>query len=108
MIPLLAAAGLAFSASPLRADEAPADKTKSGVPLMMSDEGLRERQEHLLKMHELSNRILAAKDPKIKQQLKDEQLQMMKDFEILHHERMQQHMKEMMKKSPQASEKEKD
>ncbi|MEN9680711.1 MAG: hypothetical protein RLZZ627_604 [Pseudomonadota bacterium] len=68
--------------------------------LMMNDEGLRERQDHLLKMHELSNRILSAKDPKEKERLKDEQLQLMKSYELKHHEMMQRHMKDMMNKKP--------
>ena len=68
--------------------------------LMMSDEGLRERQEHLLQMHDLSNRILSAKDPKEKERLKAEQLQLMKSYELKHHQMMQKHMKEMMEKRP--------
>lgn len=68
--------------------------------LMMSDEGLKERQEHLLQMHDLSNRILSAKDPKEKERLKEEQLQLMKSYELKHHQMMQRHMKKMMEKSP--------
>lgn len=68
--------------------------------MMMNDEGLRERQEHLLQMHDLSNRILSAKDPKEKARLKDEQLQLMKSYELKHHEMMQRHMKEMMNQKP--------
>ena len=98
---LLLAAVFAIGASSqkLLADAPPATE-KPTIPLMMSDEGLKERQEHLLKMHDLSSRILAAKDPKTKQKLKDEQLALMKEFEILHHQRMQQHMQDMMKKNP--------
>ena len=99
------ATGIGFTSPGLFADEIPAEKPKPSVPLMMSEEGLKERQEHLLKMHDLSNRILAAKDPKIKQKLKDEQLSLMKEFEILHHERMQKHMQEMMNKNPRPPEK---
>jgi hypothetical protein len=68
---------------------------------LMSDEGLRETQDHLLSMHALSDRILAAKDPKEKQKLKDEQLKLMKDFELKHYQRMQQHLQNMSKKTPQ-------
>jgi hypothetical protein len=32
--------------------------------MMMSDERLKQKQEHLLKMHELSTKILAATDPR--------------------------------------------
>ena len=70
--------------------------------LMMSDEGLRERQEHLLQMHDLSNRILSAKDPREKERLKEEQLQLMKSYELKHHQMMQKHMKEMMEKKPKS------
>jgi hypothetical protein len=41
-------------------------------------EHLKEQQEHLLKMHDLSTRILAEKDPQKQQALKDEQLEVMK------------------------------
>lgn len=64
--------------------------------MMMSDEKLKEKQEHLLKMHELSSKILAATDPKEKDRLKAEQLQLMKDHEKQHHMMMQQHMQQMM------------
>lgn len=54
---------------------------------MMSLEHLKERQAHMLIMHDLSNKILAEKDPKKQQALKDQQLEVMKA-----------HMKEMMAK----------
>lgn len=67
---------------------------------MMSEElrerHLRQRQEYLLKIHELSNQILAAKDEKERERLKAEQLQLMKEHEKAHHELMQQHMRQMM------------
>jgi hypothetical protein len=61
------------------------------------DQHLRMYQEHMLKMHDLSNRILSETDEKKKDQLKNEQLELMK----AHHEqmksqrmeRMQQHQK---------------
>lgn len=65
--------------------------------MMMSDENLKQKQEHLLKMHELSGKILAATDAKEKDRLKAEQLQLMKEHEKAHHQMMQQHMQEMMK-----------
>ncbi|MDD1648912.1 MAG: hypothetical protein LUO80_00750 [Methylococcaceae bacterium] len=65
--------------------------------MMMSEDKLKGKQEHLLKMHELSNKILAATDPKEKDRLKAEQLQLMKDHEKQHHQMMQQHMQDMMK-----------
>jgi hypothetical protein len=65
--------------------------------MMMSDDRLKMKQEHLLKMHELSNKIMATTDAKEKDRLKAEQLQLMKDHEKQHHMMMQQHMQEMMK-----------
>jgi hypothetical protein len=54
---------------------------------MMSPEHLKEKQAHILLMHDLSNKILAEKDPKKQQALKDQQLEVMKA-----------HMKAMMEK----------
>lgn len=54
---------------------------------MMSPEHLKEMQAHMLLMHDLSNKILAEKDPKKQQVLKDQQLEVMKA-----------HMAEMMAK----------
>lgn len=81
----------------------PAEPTPPPPPgMMMNDEGLRERQNHLLQMHDLSTRILSAKDPKEKERLKEEQLQLMKSYELKHHQMMQRHMKEMMDKKPKS------
>ncbi|HAZ41929.1 MAG TPA: hypothetical protein DCY52_06620 [Methylococcaceae bacterium] len=92
----LAPLALALNCLTVQAESAPPPPPG----LMMSDEGLRERQEHLLQMHALSDRILAAKDPKEKEKLKEEQLQLMKSYELKHHQMMQRHMKEMMDKKP--------
>lgn len=54
---------------------------------MMSPEHLKAKQAHMLVMHDLSNKILAEKDPKKQQALKDQQLEVMKA-----------HMAEMMAK----------
>jgi len=48
------------------------------------DQHARAIQEHMLKMHELSNRILAEQDPAKKEQLKNQQLELMK----AHHAKM--------------------
>lgn len=96
-IPLVSAL-LVLLAFTLHPPLAQAEQAPPG--LMMSDEGLRERQDHLLRMHDLSNHILAAKDPKEREQLKEEQLQLMKSYELKHHLMMQRHMKEMMDKKP--------
>ena len=101
--------GWSLWGAPTLAAPGPEEKnTPPAVPLMMSDEGLRERQDHLLEMHALSNQILAAKDPKLREKLKDQQLQLMKDFELKHHQRMQQHLKEMAKTHPPAPAKDHD
>jgi hypothetical protein len=54
------------------------------------DQHLRTYQEHMLKMHDLSNRILSETDEKKKEQLKNEQLELMK----AHHEQMRAHRME--------------
>lgn len=43
-----------------------------------SIERLRDMQDHLLTMHDLSTKILAEKDPKKQKALKDQQLELMK------------------------------
>ena len=55
-------------------------------------EHLKTRQEQILKMHDLSNKILAETDPKKKQALKDEQLELIKAEHMqmmsMHHQKM--------------------
>lgn len=51
-------------------------------------EHLKQKQEHMLLMHDLSNKILAEKDPQRQQALKDQQLELMKAH---HMEMMQMH-----------------
>jgi hypothetical protein len=58
----------------------------------MSDEQLRAKQDEMLKMHDLMNRINAAKDPAERDRLKEEHLKMMK----AHHAKMMQHRQTMM------------
>jgi hypothetical protein len=55
-----------------------------GGGMMMDDTHLQAMQEHILKMHELSNQILAEKDPAKKEQLKQQQRDVMK----AHHQQM--------------------
>ena len=62
---------------------------------MMSPEHLKEVQAHQLLMHDLSNKILAEKDPKKQQALKDQQLEMMRAHIA---ERMAKH--QQMKMNP--------
>jgi len=88
----------------LQAEEAPKPASSNGSHqmggmggMMMNEDRLKQMQEHLLKMHELSGKILAATDPKERDRLKAEQLELMKEHEKQHHMMMQQHMQEMMK-----------
>jgi hypothetical protein len=54
--------------------------TMSGMTLDQKEQHLRAMQEHMLMMHDLSNQILAEPDPAKKEQLKNQQLQLMKTF----------------------------
>ena len=62
---------------------------------MMSPEHLKEMQTHMLLMHDLSNKILAEKDPKKQQALKDQQLEVMRahiaDRMAKHHQMKMSH-----------------
>ena len=62
-----------------------------GMMGAMSDEEkeqqLKSMQDHMLMMHDLSNQILAEKDPAKKELLKKQQLELMKS----HHAQMMQH-----------------
>ena len=55
-------------------------------------EHLKMRQEQMLKMHDLSNKILAETDPNKKQALKDQQLELIKAEHMqmmsMHHQKM--------------------
>jgi hypothetical protein len=68
----------------------------AGMTEEQKDKHLRSMQEHMLKMHDLSNQILAEKDSTKKEQLKTEQLQLMKAHHaemMEHHQQMQEPMK---------------
>ncbi|NOT84291.1 MAG: hypothetical protein HOP02_05780 [Methylococcaceae bacterium] len=60
------------------------------------DQHYRAMQEHSLIMHDLSNQILAEKDPAKKEQLKNQQLDLMK----AHHAQMKEHHQGKMKNHP--------
>jgi hypothetical protein len=62
-----------------------------GMTEAQKDQHLRSMQEHMLKMHDLSNQILGEKDASKKEQLKTEQLQLMK----AHHAQMKEHRQKM-------------
>ena len=61
------------------------------------DEHMRKKQEHMLMMHDLSNKILAEKDPKKQQALKDQQIELMKAHHMqmmsMHHGKAMDHKK---------------
>jgi len=59
-------------------------------------EHLKMRQEQILKMHDLSNKILAETDPKKQQALKDQQLELIK---AEHMQMMNMHHPKMMNMS---------
>jgi len=59
------------------------------------EQHIRQAQEHMLKMHELSNQILAAKDDKERERLKEEQRKLMREHHKQHQEMMQQRMQQM-------------
>lgn len=62
-----------------------------GMTAEQKDQHLRAMQDHMLMMHDLSNQILAEKDPAKKEQLKNQQLQLMKT----HQEEMKAHREKM-------------
>ena len=55
-------------------------------------EHLKMKQEHMLKMHDLSNQILTEKDAAKKESLKNQQLELMK----AHHAQMMEHHQQKM------------
>ena len=65
-----------------------------GMTEEQKNQHLKAMQESMLQMHQLSNEILAEKDPVKKQKLKDQQLELMK----AHHEQMMQHRMHMKQK----------
>ena len=63
---------------------------------MMSDEKIKKKQEFMLKMHELSSKILSATDQNEKDRLKNEQFAALKAHEKEHMQMMHEHMMKMM------------
>jgi hypothetical protein len=59
------------------------------------EEHIRQAQDHMLKMHELMNQILAAKDDKERERLKEEQRKLMREHQKQHQEMMRHHMQQM-------------
>jgi hypothetical protein len=67
----------------------------AGMTDEQKDQHLRSMQEHMLKMHDLSNQILAEKDAAKKEGLKKQQLDLMK----AHHTQMMEHHQQIREKS---------
>jgi len=63
------------------------DKSETSI------ERLRDVQDHLLTMHDLSTKILAEKDPKKQKALKDQQLELMKAHMAERKAKRQEHRK---------------
>ncbi len=80
----------------LHAQDKPGMKHSMQGSMQMSpeqmDNHMRAMQEHMLTMHDYSDRILAEQDPEKKEKLKNEQLELMK----AHHKQMMQHRQKMM------------
>lgn len=68
-----------------------------GMTEEQKSQQLRSFQEYQLKMHDLSNQILAEKDPAKQQQLKNNQLELMK----AHHAQMMEHRMQKMQSNQQ-------
>lgn len=63
-------------------------KTPATMSEMEMDKSMQNMQDSMLKMHELMNRILQAKDPQEIQRLKQEHLQLMNEHMQMMHEHM--------------------
>ncbi len=86
-----------LSTQGLAQDKPKMSHSMSGMKGQMSEEQkdarMRSMQEHMLTMHDYSNKILNETDPDKKQKLKDEQFELMK----AHHMQMMTHHKKMKK-----------
>ena len=63
-----------------------------GMTEEQKTEHMKAMQDHMLKMHELSNQILSEQDPAKKEALKNQQLELMKSY----HTQMMQHRQQKM------------
>lgn len=92
---LLSISTIGSAADPQKTD-APMKEMGMGMMGGMTEEQrnehLRSMQEHMLKMHDLSNQILSEKDPAKKETLKNQQLELMK----AHHAKMKEHRQQKM------------
>lgn len=105
---LLPISMMSSAAEPQKTDAAPMKEMPMhqgmGMGMMMGgmteeqqNEHMRAMQEHMLIMHDLSNQILAEKDPAKKEALKTQQLDLMKAHHAQmmghHQQKMQEHKK---------------
>lgn len=92
---LLPISMMSFAAEPQKVG-APMKEMGMGMMGNMTEEQrnehMRAMQEHMLKMHDLSNQILAEKDSAKKESLKNQQLELMKS----HHAQMREHRQQKM------------
>lgn len=97
---LLPISMMSFAAEPQKAG-APMKEMGMGMMGNMTEEQrnehMRAMQEHMLKMHDLSNQILAEKDSVKKESLKNQQLELMKAHHVQMREHRQQKMQEHKK-----------
>jgi hypothetical protein len=68
-----------------------------GMSEEQKDQHIRSMQEHMLRMHDLSNQILNEKDPAKKEQLKKQQFELIK----AHHKQMMEHRQQGQKEHQQ-------
>ncbi len=61
---------------------------------------LKATQDHLLKMHDLSTRILASKEPQQRERLKAEQRELMRAFDQAHQHLVKNHLDNIRKSQP--------
>ena len=69
-------------ATPIQTPQQPPVKPAKDMGMMADDEQLKMMQEHILAMHDLSNKILAETDPAKKEQLKQQQRDLMKTYHV--------------------------
>jgi hypothetical protein len=93
LLALVSLSQVCLAADPVeKKPEMKMDHAMPGMDEAKMTEHLKMRQEQILKMHDLSNKILAETDPKKKQALKDEQLELIKAEHMqmmsMHHQKM--------------------
>ncbi len=92
---LLPISMISSAAEPQKADEPMKEMgmgMMGGMTEEQKNEHMRTMQEHMLKMHDLSNQILSEKDTAKKEALKNQQLELMK----AHHAQMREHRQQKM------------